>query len=156
MLNTKTEVGPVDTEKSMPEMNSNTKLKHLEIEDEKIKDQLQRESEPMAITDQMLERPIAFLSIGLFILLIFAVLSIKLGYFEIAPQGKRDFLIWQDDKVVAWDMQILAKEYLEEKDGSAQKPERTQANDMWTTLFIFDNSLESNYGVISKESLLKI
>jgi hypothetical protein len=91
------------------EINTATKMVHLEVETDKRRQQLDRESEPMAITNKMLEQPGLFLSLGLLVLFILAAISNRLGYFELDAQSNRDFLIWQDEKVVNWDMQILAK-----------------------------------------------
>lgn len=35
-----------------------------------------------------------------------------LGYFELTPQNNREYLIWSDERAMAFDKLIVAEEYL--------------------------------------------
>lgn len=55
-------------------------------------------------------------------------LAVNLNYFYLEPQHNRDYLIWEDPVVKAWDMQDLAKAYIEKQDGGSEKSIRIQNN----------------------------
>jgi hypothetical protein len=57
-----------------------------------------RESEPMKITDYMVDYPCRVICMSYFILILFGVIAIALGYMTptLAGGRGRDFLIWKD------------------------------------------------------------
>ena len=69
-----------------------------------------KEGEPMRITNLFVDRPITVLVTGIVVLFLITFISAALGYFDIAVQHNREFLVWSDDKVKDWDMLEAAKE----------------------------------------------
>lgn len=69
-----------------------------------------REGEPMAITNMFVDKPCTVLIIGFVTLIACSVLSFSLGFFKQAPQSNRELLVWDDERVKAWDMQEAAKD----------------------------------------------
>jgi len=66
-------------------------------------------------------------------------------------------LIWNDPSVKAWDMQDLAKAYIEKNDGGSEKSIRVQSNQFWDLVLIYENTeLDTPLGLLKKEKLLKI
>jgi len=64
----------------------------------------------MAITNLFVDRPFTVLCSGIGVLFLITFISSALGYFDIADQHNREFLVWSDDKVRDWDMLEAAKE----------------------------------------------
>jgi hypothetical protein len=87
--------------------------------------QLLEESKPLWIANQFVIRPCTVLSIGFVSLLVIAFITNELGYFEMNEQGNRDFLIWDNDIVIDWDMRNLGRDFIEKYDGGDKKPLRT-------------------------------
>jgi len=75
----------------------------------------------MWITDTFVEHPCKLLCGGMLLCFILTFLAISLNYFYLEPQHNRDYLIWNDPSVKAWDMQDLAKAYIEKNDGGSEK-----------------------------------
>lgn len=75
----------------------------------------------MWITDMFIDHPCKFLSLGMLAMVILSWLANELNYFYLEPQHNRDYLIWDDPSVKAWDMQDLAKSYLEKEQGGSEK-----------------------------------
>ena len=78
--------------------------------DENIQAQLIKEGEPMMITNMFVDKPITVLFVGILVLFMITFISAGLGYFDIAVQHNREFLVWSDEKVRDWDMLEAAKE----------------------------------------------
>jgi hypothetical protein len=69
---------------------------------------------------------------------------------DIDKQGDRDFYTPADEKVRAWDMQTLAKQYLEKHDAKSEKPIRTQEVEFWKTVLVYEDTEDQEYGLMSK------
>ena len=110
----------------------------------------------MWLTDQFHDRPGQVLLFGFLCLFVMGGIAGALDYFAMSPQANRDFLIWSNPAVKTWDMQNLGREYIEKYDGGSQKAIRTQTSELWATLVVFQNEKDSDYGLISKDNLLKI
>jgi len=50
---------------------------------------------------------------SIFLLGIFGCLAYTLDFFEFDDLNPRDFLLWDDKKVVAWDKMVAAENYIE-------------------------------------------
>ena len=55
-----------------------------------------KDSEPLWITDKMVEKPCTFIIIGYLFLLIMGGIAQSLGYFDMNENTQRDMLIWDD------------------------------------------------------------
>ena len=62
-------------------------------------DQMTKESEPMKITNFMVDYPCKVICCSYFFLILFGVIAISLGYMSptLAGGRGRDFLIWKDE-----------------------------------------------------------
>lgn len=83
--------------------------------------QLDIESQSMWITDIFIDHPCKLLCLGMLCMVGLTALAVNLNYFDLEPTHNRDFLIWDDPSVKAWDMQDLAKAYIEKQDGGSEK-----------------------------------
>jgi hypothetical protein len=125
-----------ETEKEIPP------IVEIVIEDEKTRrrrEQLEAESQNLWLTDLFIDRPGMVLLVGFFCLFVMAGIAGALDFFAMSPNANRDFLIWSNEVVVKWDMQNLGREYIEKYDGGSQKAIRTQTNDIWATIILFQN-----------------
>jgi len=68
------------------------------------------EGNPNWITTLFVERPIIVLLIGTIVLFLMSILSFQLGYFSLSDQNGRDFLIWDNSKVIDFDKQVAGRE----------------------------------------------
>lgn len=110
----------------------------------------------MKITNLFVERPCTVLSSGIAVLFLITFLSSALGYFDIAIQHNREFLVWSDDKVKDWDMQEAAKEAITAaKASKGPMKERVQNTPFWNPAILI-NGPTGNENLLKKEYLLKI
>ena len=58
------------------------------------------------------DHPCKLIVFGYLFLFICTILSFSLGYFKLDEVGDRDYLVWTDEKVEAWDQLKVAEEYL--------------------------------------------
>ena len=45
------------------------------------------------------------------LLLLFTAIAFSCGYFTVAPNSERDYLLRSDEKVIAWDKMVVANEF---------------------------------------------
>jgi hypothetical protein len=84
-------------------------------------EQLTAESRQFWLSDLFVDRPCFVLAIGYAFLIVAAVLSFYFGYFDMnQPGNPREFLIWKHKLVEDWDMQTLAKAYIEKFGGESE------------------------------------
>jgi len=117
-----------------------------------------KESEQMWLTDKFVDRPGTVLIIAFIPLMAMAVLSTSLGYFDIAPQNDRDFLIWDDPIIQNFDKLNLAKDYIDKYGADdSVKPIRVAPVELWATIILYESeNADSKYGLLEKENLLKM
>ena len=85
-------------------------------------DQITAESEPMKLTNMMVDKPCRVLCCSYLILIIFGVISVALGYCvpELSGDGRnREFNIWLDPLQIDADMLTLANDYVSDTSGDA-------------------------------------
>ena len=70
-----------------------------------------KDASPLRLTDLYILYPCRFIIGSLLTFAIFGGIALALGYFELSPITRRDFLIWSDEKVYAWDKMVAAEEY---------------------------------------------
>lgn len=70
------------------------------------------DSKPMKLTDTYLKHPCKFIMSALTILSILTGIYIYMGYYKQIKSNSRDYLIWSDERVEAFDKLTLAEEYL--------------------------------------------
>jgi len=108
----------------------------------------------MKITDQMADKPCAFICGCYFLLLIVSMIAGSAGWFDIAPQNNREFLVWDDPKTISWDKQVLAEEFLS-AGGNDEKPLQLTSKPEWNPIFLLQ-STEDGESLLLKKNLLKI
>lgn len=75
-------------------------------------------SEPIPVTDLMVRRPCCFLSVGFLILFIISAFSAAMGWLIPQDPYERDYFVWGDKYVNAYDKTLLAsRELLATVDG---------------------------------------
>lgn len=60
-----------------------------------------------------------------------------LNYFELSEQGYRDYLIWDDQRVIDWDMLEEAKLDLLKSDTGEVKPERSEKMSRMKVVYLY-------------------
>jgi hypothetical protein len=80
------------------------------------------------LADLFVDRPITILLIGYSLLIVATICAFYFDYFKMEEPGNpREFLIWNHPLVEDWDMQTLAKRYIEKfLGGSSAKQLQTQ------------------------------
>ena len=80
---------------------------------------MRKESEPMQITDFMLKSPCKVICASYFLLLVFAVLTLILGYMVpvLEESGGREFAVWKAPLQVNLDLLTLADQYVQDTKG---------------------------------------
>jgi hypothetical protein len=110
----------------------------------------------MWLTDKFVSNPCSILTFGLVFILFLGYICVTVGYFDLDERYIRDFMIWDDEKTISYDMQQVAREYIEKFDGAASKPIRTQSVSLWNTLMLYENSEDKHYGLMSLDNLKRI
>lgn len=98
------------------------------------------------------------MAIGYALLIVAAVIAFYFGYFDMNVGGNpREFLIWKHKLVEDWDMQTLARAYIEKfEGGSADKQLQTQYDVHVSMGLLYQHTNTSGHGLLEKEHLLKI
>ena len=112
-----------------------------------------RDSEPMRITNLMVDKPCTVIVISMIVLIVISGIAQAAGYFELDPQNNRDFLIWDDKRTIAWDKQVIAEELLT-VGGDAEKPTQLQTFLDWNPMLLFE--AKNGDDLLKKEYLLQI
>ena len=119
-------------------------------------EQMTRESEPMRITDYMVEHPCRIICASYVLLLLFAVITGAAGYMMPTLEGGRgrDGNIWKDPIQVDADMLVLAQEYIRDTEGVAKQDLQTENTN---TLFIlYENEGDNPAGLLNIPALKKM
>ena len=80
----------------------------LSVEDEA----LLKDSQPFWLTDQFIIRPCVSILISMIFLVVITFISVQLDYFALNEPNSREYLIWDDPRAKAWDMKIIAEEFI--------------------------------------------
>ena len=97
---------------------------------------LYKEGTPNMITSAFVDRPICLLIFFLLVLLAISIISASLGYFELSDSTNRDFLVWDHQKVIDYDMMVAGKEAIQIAAGLTEKPIRMQNADAWNAMVL--------------------
>ena len=119
-------------------------------------DQITAESEPMKITDFMVDSPCKVICGSYLLLIIFGVMSVAFGYFNITLQGGRgrDFSIWKDPLQIDSDLLALADEYITDTRGDALVDLQTESTNF--NFLLYTNVGDKEYGLLNKDVLKTI
>ena len=119
-------------------------------------DQITEESEPMKITDFMVDSPCKVICGSYLVLIIFGVLSVAFGYFNITLQGGRgrDFSIWKDPLQIDSDLLALADEYITDTTGEALVDLQTESTNY--NFLLYTNVGDKEFGLLNKDVLKTI
>lgn len=144
----------------MPQADIN---KEETYDERKLREQLEKESQPIWLTNMFVRRPCLLLIVSFILLAYMSRVSFKNGYFDLADSEGRDFLVWSDPKVKVDDMRNLAREYITDNedvvivDGEEEDtPIRSKLKGQWGMIYIFQNLKNKEYGLLLKENLLKM
>lgn len=110
-----------------------------------LREQLERESTPMMLTNIFVRGPQWCLLAAFFALMYMTQVSMKGGMFNLEEQSGRDFLVWTDPKVKADDMRNIAREYINDnadvqitEDGEDEEVAiRSKLAGQWGMIWIF-------------------
>jgi len=84
-----------------------------------------KDSSPMLLTTAFVNHPCKFIISSFIVMILLGVLAFQLKYFEYTPSTDRDYYIWTDERVVAWDKLTVAEDFLlTYSDGEEPKPLR--------------------------------
>lgn len=117
--------------------------------------QLIKEGEPNWLTHQYVDRPFCVLGVGFLVLFVLSGASFALGYYDLTPQHNREYLVWTDEQVIAWDKQIAGKEALLAAQGDIPLEVRIQNTPWWNPIILFKGPTEKE-NLLEKKHLLKI
>lgn len=68
------------------------------------------EGDPMKMMSWLVDRPICCLSTAILTLFVISVFYVTEGYFEPNSLSNRDFLVWENQMIIDWDMQVAGKQ----------------------------------------------
>jgi hypothetical protein len=74
-----------------------------------------------------------------------------LNYFELAEPGYRDYLIWDNQRIIDWDMLEAAKMDLLKSDSDEAKPERSEKMSRLKVVYLYES--KSGDSLIEKKNL---
>ena len=103
----------------------------------------------------MIEKPCTIILFSFLILIIISIIVIVAGYFNLNDNESRDFLIWDDPMVVAWDKLSVGEEYVTAKSGSGSVQPLRMTQDKSLNPVIFYSS-ENGGSLLDKSNLLKV
>lgn len=69
------------------------------------------DSKPLKITNAYLKHPVRFILGSIGFILVVGSITYFLKYFEYSHLSPREYMIFTDQRVVAWDKRVLAEEY---------------------------------------------
>lgn len=96
------------------------KLKNL------VEKDIKQHSQYLWIGEKFVSQPLIIILIWIVLFILGIVLSLSFDSFEMAEQNRREFLIWDNERVKAKDMQVQMMEEFQKGLGETQIPERTQ------------------------------
>ena len=114
-----------------------------------------KEGQPIWITNLFVNRPWTVLIIGYLILIAATVVAVVNDYFALTPQNNRDFLIWDDERVIPWDMQQAGRNAILAAQSSTKVSERVQDVSWWNAIMVYQVRNE-NESLLDKKYLLQI
>ena len=117
---------------------------------------LLRDSQPFWLTDQFIIRPCVSILLSMIFLVVITFLAVQLDYFALNEANSREYLIWDDPRAKAWDMKIIAEEYILTNAGAegSQKPLRMTTVPGWNPMILFVSKNEKS--LLDKSNLQKI
>lgn len=100
-------------------------------------------SEPIPLTNLMVRRPCCFLSTGFAILLVISAFAAVMGWLIPQDPYERDYFVWGDEYVNAYDKTLLAsRELLATVDGEVA-PLQSQIITDWTIMLVYRGKLKN-------------
>ena len=108
--------------------------------EDKVRRQLMRDAKPLKITNAYLKHPVKFISGSVAVILTASAIAYWLKYFEYTHLSPREFMIFTDEKVIAWDKRVVAEEYFvtDTEDGEdSMKPLKMTQILKWNPALIF-------------------
>ena len=118
-------------------------------------DHLLKEGTPNMLTSAFIDRPICLIVVSVLALVALSAISFSLGYFKLSDSTNRDFLVWDDQKVIDYDMMVAGKEAIQVAAGQDQKPVRMQTASPWNAIVLI-KAPEGNDNLLLKENLVAI
>jgi len=111
----------------------------------------------MWITNLFVNSPCKVLSIGFLVMILISIIPIAAEFYIVSDGGSgRDFLIWDDPKVLDGDRYILAKEFVQNHTGLEEEPTRSQLSRVSSLYNLYTNTGNYEHGLLKKDTLLKI
>ena len=120
-------------------------------------EQITSESEPMKLTDMMVDSPCKVICCSYFILIVFGAIAVMAGYVipELGGDGRgREFNIWLDPLQVDADMLTLANDYVKDTSGDPVVALQTESTNF--NFLLYTNKGDKEFGLLDKEVLKAI
>ena len=108
----------------------------------------------MWATNCCVNRPALCCSISYIILFAICVIAFALNYFELNEPGYRDYLIWDNQRIIDWDMLEAAKIDLLKSDDDKAKPERSEKMSRLKVVYLYKS--KTGDSLIEKKNLEEI
>ena len=109
----------------------------------------------MKLTDLFIERPCLTITVQMAILFLLTFISFQLGYFDLNDPSTREYLIWDDERCVAWDKLVVAEEYLlENSGGDGNQPLQMTSVESWNPMMLYE--VKDGVDFLDKENLMEI
>ena len=122
--------------------------------EQRVLNQLIKEGRPTRLTALFVDRPICVFATGFVLFLIIALVSSSQGYFELSELNNREYLVWDNHKVIDWDKQVAGREaILEAQSKNDQKPVRIQNTLAWNPIILIKAPSQTE-SLLTKEYLL--
>ena len=127
------------------------------IKDSPCDNQLAADSENLWFTDLAVDHPRSFLCVCYTILIVVAAVAFSQNMFVMSDNHYRDFLVWRSEVIYNLDMRFLLLAHVEKFSGAGEfKPLQSQENVWWMATVVYENREDAEFGLITKDSLLKI
>lgn len=105
----------------------------------------------MCATNCCVKRPGLCCTISYIILFVICGVAIGLNYFELNEPGYRDYLIWDNERIIDWDMLEAAKVDLLKSDSDEAKPERSEKMERLAVVYLYKS--KPGESLIEKKNL---
>jgi hypothetical protein len=111
---------------------------YKKLQKEKQNEEIKEISKNIWFSRILVQYTSVVLVISLVLALVFSVIAIALGGFELSEDHERNYMIWSSKQVQEWDMLELAIEKVQTNYPDGVQPLRTTIMNDWTTSVTFE------------------
>ena len=110
----------------------------------------------MWITDKFIDRPITILLLGMLMLILFTVISVAAGYFELDMGGDRDFMVYDHEITEDWEMYTVAKKHISDNNVKEVEEVRSARGDSQFLVYMTKEEKAQGKGLLTQKSFAEI